>query len=1047
MASVNAMGSIYGSIVAKNKGIGGLASGLDTESIMEALTTGTRSKIAKQQQNKQLAQWKQDAYRSVATSLSAFQQKYLKFGKDNTNIASSSFFNSYKASSSSSKVKVTNTTNSSLGDIKIDEILNLATTNTIKSTNKAQQVLAGREAIDGLSTTVDNFTGKTLSITVDGTTEIIKLDTLNRLNGTTLVSTLENLIKDAFGTKSNGSGGTENIVTVAMNSDNCLEITHSSGQVTINTDNDILGLKKGDSNKIDVRSTKLKDVKGLQGELVGDGYRFKINDTVFTFSGNDTLDSIMTKINSSAANVRMTYSTITGNFEITSKVSGYANIIKMNDEHGNFLNTIFGSKSGSAIASTGFFSNDPLQAEGSFQLFTDYNNVKGSTSDKIDAFLEVLEGTIKAVATGQKTRPAAKFNMTIDGTTAEVKFKMTYATRKKIEFGEDLTEADFLEGLNLGIEEAFGDKADGIQFELAGGKVVLNTGQATKAQQVSISSKGISDGYQLLAMIGFEELEETYTNVVDLSVKDTVEGGTFNSGTMAPGTIYKFKFTVNGRTETISYELTEEDANKMHVRTDPGEKAAYLVGRLNTAIYEEFGEDVATVSSSSPTLLVGFTTDATGKISMFIKNGASVVLEKADSFTADEYDVPGIFGFGTRVDNLADNINDPSFTLNKFGIGSGELDINGTLVLYSSTDTLGKLLDDINSAGNGNGFSARIVDGKLVIDGGDSIAIKDTVTTGPSILTKMYHIGDPATGYTTATTENYGTRSSGGSNAEIRVGNDILSSATNTFTINGTQFEVLEATNGPEEITMTITSEPDDLVDRLKEFILDYNALITSINLIVTEKHRDSDSDYDYQPLSDEQKAEMTTEEIDRWNEQAKKGILRNDPTLNRILSDMRSNLYKSVGASGISLYSIGITTVSVLSNAEKAGHLEITADNEIKLRNAITNNPDAIRDLFINANNGLATNMENIINRAISTSSDKDKRGSLITIAGTTVSTGNNTSSLDDKIKAYDEAITRLKKQLETEYNRYWKQFSALETAIQKMNTQSSWLTDFVAS
>src|SRR5699024_6103735 len=71
--------------------ITGLASGLDTEALIEAMTSGTRSKIAKQNQQKQLIQWQMDAYRSISSQLIAFQNKYTSY-TSSTNMRTESFF-------------------------------------------------------------------------------------------------------------------------------------------------------------------------------------------------------------------------------------------------------------------------------------------------------------------------------------------------------------------------------------------------------------------------------------------------------------------------------------------------------------------------------------------------------------------------------------------------------------------------------------------------------------------------------------------------------------------------------------------------------------------------------------------------------------------------------------------------------------------------------------------------------------------------------------------------------------------------------------------
>jgi flagellar capping protein FliD len=285
-------------------------------------------------------------------------------------------------------------------------------------------------------------------------------------------------------------------------------------------------------------------------------------------------------------------------------------------------------------------------------------------------------------------------------------------------------------------------------------------------------------------------------------------------------------------------------------------------------------------------------------------------------------------------------------------------------------------------------------------------------------------------------------RSLGGENAEIQVNGKIVSNSTNTFTINGTKIEVLaEHLNSTEPIVIKMSSDPDELIDKLKDFIEDYNALITTLNSMVKEK-----PNKDYSPLSGEQKAELTTDEIEMWETEAKKGILYQDDTINSILSDMREILYKGVGETGIALFNIGITTVSILTSPERNGHLEITPTNEDKLRTAIIENPDGVRELFAHSTEGVAVRLNNIIDRAINTSSDPEKRGSLVNIAGTDVLTGDNTSTLDRKIEDHDENIATLKTRLEAEYERYWNQFAALEKAISNMNSQSSWLTDFVS-
>lgn len=103
--------SIYGST---SKGIAGLASGMDTDSLIDGMTSGTRAKIAKQKQSKTILEWKTDSYRSVTTKLVDFANKYTSYSSS-TNLYSESFFgkNQITALGANSKyVSVTGTAGS-----------------------------------------------------------------------------------------------------------------------------------------------------------------------------------------------------------------------------------------------------------------------------------------------------------------------------------------------------------------------------------------------------------------------------------------------------------------------------------------------------------------------------------------------------------------------------------------------------------------------------------------------------------------------------------------------------------------------------------------------------------------------------------------------------------------------------------------------------------------------------------------------------------------------------------------------------------------------
>lgn len=145
-------------------------------------------------------------------------------------------------------------------------------------------------------------------------------------------------------------------------------------------------------------------------------------------------------------------------------------------------------------------------------------------------------------------------------------------------------------------------------------------------------------------------------------------------------------------------------------------------------------------------------------------------------------------------------------------------------------------------------------------------------------------------------------------------------------------------------VTVTSTTDVDDIMKKVKDFVTMYNGLIKDLNDQTKEtKYRD------YAPLTDEQRKEMSENDIKLWEEKARSGLLRSDSIVRGGLAKMRSLIYES--NPGVenekynTLYSIGITTSKSYNDG---GTLEI---DEEKLRKALEDDPDAITALF--ANNG----------------------------------------------------------------------------------------------
>ena len=108
-------------------------------------------------------------------------------------------------------------------------------------------------------------------------------------------------------------------------------------------------------------------------------------------------------------------------------------------------------------------------------------------------------------------------------------------------------------------------------------------------------------------------------------------------------------------------------------------------------------------------------------------------------------------------------------------------------------------------------------------------------------------------------------------------------------------------------------------------------------------------------------------------------------------------------------------------------------------LKAKIAENPNAIRDLFTDAEKGLATLMNEAIDKAAKASSVNP--GSLVAMAGAKGMPSSD-STIARQMKLIDDSLKNLNNKYQSEYDRYWKQFNSMEQMIQKMNSQSSWLS-----
>lgn len=246
-----------------------------------------------------------------------------------------------------------------------------------------------------------------------------------------------------------------------------------------------------------------------------------------------------------------------------------------------------------------------------------------------------------------------------------------------------------------------------------------------------------------------------------------------------------------------------------------------------------------------------------------------------------------------------------------------------------------------------------------------------------------------------------------------------------------------------DAVSFTSSSDADKIVDTIKSMVEDYNAMVTEIkNAYSTMPQQKSNGNY-YEPLTEEDKADMSESSIKAYEEKAKQGLLFADRDLSALYSQLTSAISMS-GKDGADLKSIGIT--SNYSNG-----LTTLSLNEEKLRAALETDPDKVRDVFSksmasgSSSNGLMQALKSPLDMYSKTQGTK---GILVQKAGSTLAPSTlYKNTLQNKLDDIDTQIEKWQDKMADQVDRYTSKFTALEKLISQMNSQSSALASFLGS
>ena len=282
-----------------------------------------------------------------------------------------------------------------------------------------------------------------------------------------------------------------------------------------------------------------------------------------------------------------------------------------------------------------------------------------------------------------------------------------------------------------------------------------------------------------------------------------------------------------------------------------------------------------------------------------------------------------------------------------------------------------------------------------------------------------------------------------GCDSEIYLNGIKYTGSSNSYSINGLNItaQVVTDTDGKASdanaISITTSTDTQGIYDKIKDFLSQYNSLINEITSLYN-----ADSAKGYEPLTDDEKDAMSDTEVEKWEQKIKDSLLRRDDNLESLMSAMTSAMSGAVEVNGKKMYlsNFGIKTLGYLNapaNQQNAYHIDGDEDdanssgNADKLMTAITNDPDTVIDFM----QGLASNLYNSVHKKMQTSS----LSSIYTVY--------NDKEMASEYSDYTDLIKKWEEKLQDKEDYYYKKFSSMETALSKLNSQTSSLSGLFGS
>lgn len=353
-----------------------------------------------------------------------------------------------------------------------------------------------------------------------------------------------------------------------------------------------------------------------------------------------------------------------------------------------------------------------------------------------------------------------------------------------------------------------------------------------------------------------------------------------------------------------------------------------------------------------------------------------------------------------------------------------------------STDTINSMITKINDVSSASGATAVYTNGQITFT---------TTAKGSTSSIKVWASGANNLGIGTDSTIAATNNGTDGGKLNVNINGQTYEFDSNTFTYDNITFNAKQVS--ATTVNVKVKPDEDAVFDTIKNFVDKYNSLIETVNSKLSESYNRN-----YHPLLEEEKSGMSEKQIELWEEKAKSGLIRRDPILSGVMSGLRLDSYSEIQGPDVNskldtLSEIGISTAQASENLAAYNYAEngkLYID-ETKLREKIRNNPEDVMKIFTHSydssdggsefgETGIAKRMYERLNDSIEKLTKK--------VGSTYDSDTADYYYYGKMMRNMNKQIGSLENRLASIEDRYYKQFAAMEKAINQANSQSAWLT-----